>query len=284
MNTIEKIKYLIKKMMFWKLREDLLTIRQQVLTVQQQAAAMRSDTVQQAVALRYHTWHRPNELPTQATQLDDVLPLSEQLSRLKQLAPHAFAIWHPLLDVNENAYDGTPVDSCSVSGHPVATLFRFFLVPYLKGRVVDIGCGPQTIPTYLEDYHTEAIYGVDPLSEPEEHPFHFMKGFAEFLPWADDQFNLVVAATSLDHVLLLDKVFEEVSRVLSEDGFFVVWDGFIPDSKTYDPYSQDIEKVDAYHLFHFDRDSFLEAIKPYFTVFEELSVDGQSNFFVLRPL
>ena len=258
--------------------------------MQQSLNAIRSDAVQHAqwlreslLALRYHTWNGPYDSSPSAAQTRALPPLSEQLGYLQQLAPHAYAVWHPLLAVNEEAYDGLPIDSCSVAGHPTATLFRFFLAPYLKGRVLDIGCGPQPIPTYLEDHPIDAVYGVDPLSDPEDHSFNFIKGLAEFLPWADDQFNLVVAATSLDHVFLLDKVFEEVCRVLSKGGFFVIWDGFISGSKPYDPYCQNIEKVDNYHLFHFDRGWFMDAIKPYFTVIEEFSVDVQSSFFALHP-
>lgn len=297
-------------MRFWKWSSEVVDVQQQIMRLrgefaemQQQAAQFRSeiselhsnlnliqlDSVQQQrflreslLTLRYHSSiNTPVNLAAPA-KLKNIIPISKQFDLLQQIAPDAYAVWRPLLEVNEKAYDGLPVNSCSVSGHPMATLFRFFLVPYLRGRVLDIGCGPQSRPTYLEDYPVEAVYGVDPLSEPEDHPFHFIKGFAEYLAWEDDQFKVVVAATSLDHVLLLDKVFEEIYRVLSKDGVFIVWVGFVPGSMPYNPYQSTIDKVDDYHLFHFDRDWFLDAISPYFTVFEEYPVDKWSTFFALR--
>jgi SAM-dependent methyltransferase len=263
------------------IRQQVSAIRQQVAEVLQQGSGMR----EALLPLRYHAGGRPKGSPSSEARLKEVVPISEQFDRLQQMAPQAYAVWRPLLDVNEGAYEGLPLDSCSVAGHPMATLFRFFLAPYLKGRVLDIGCGPQRVPIYLEDYPIEGLYGIDPLSEPIHHPFHFFEGLAEFLPWADSQFNLVVAATSLDHVLLLDEVFSEVRRVLSPDGMFVVWVSFIPGSEAYDPYQKKIKKVDEYHLFHFGREWFLTAIDPFFTIFEEFTFDSPktSTFLALRP-
>jgi SAM-dependent methyltransferase len=260
--------------------QDMITgARSEIAELQKQVFGVRKALL----ALRYHACRHENEPPPSAVKLNNTLSISEQFNRLQQLAPHAYDLWHPLLTVNKVAYDGLSVDSCSVSGHPMATLFRFFLAPYLKGRVLDIGCGPQPVPTYLEDYPADAVYGIDPLSEPDEHPFHFVKCLAEYLPWEDSQFKLAVAATTLDHVLLLDQVLKETCRVLEEDGIFAVWVGFVPGSKHYDPYRQDIIKLDNYHLFHFDRDWFLDAIKPFFVILEEFSIDFENCFFAFRP-
>jgi SAM-dependent methyltransferase len=274
-------------------RQIVIELRKDIAAMQAQVADARNDItgVQQEITdlrksyltLRYHACFRPDESLPIAAKFNEVPPISEQLDLLQQLAPHAYAVWRPLLEVNEGAYEGLPIDSCSVAGHPMATFFRFFLTPYLKGRVLDIGCGPQPVPIYLEEYSVGLIYGVDPLSSPEKHPFNFIKGLAEYLPWANDQFKLAISATSLDHVLLLDKVFEEICRVLTRDGIFAVWEGFIPGSKPYDPYCNYIEKVDDYHLFHFDRNTFMDAIEPYFSVFEEFTMDAGHSFFALRP-
>jgi SAM-dependent methyltransferase len=269
-------------------RKQIIEIRSELAGTQQEIALLLSEfsvNRKNFLALRYHACCPPDgPIPSEAN-LKKVFSISEQYDQLKHLAAHAYALWRPLIDVNKGAYEGLPIDSCSVPGHPMATLFRFFLAPYLKGRVLDIGCGPQAVPSYLEGYPVEALYGIDPLSEPINHPFKFFKGLAEFLPWTDAQFNLVIAATSLDHVLLLDKVFTEVRRVLRPDGCFVVWISFIPGSKHYDPYQKTIEKVDKYHLFHFDREWFLKEIDPFFTVFEEFVFGPTeiSTFFALQP-
>ncbi len=98
----------------------------------------------------------------------------------------------------------------------MAELFGCFLAPLLHGTVLDIGCGPQPVPSYLANYPTESIAGLDPLAAP--HPFVFHHGVAEFLPWDDASFDLVITATSLDHVLLLDRSIDEFRRVLKPGG------------------------------------------------------------------
>ena len=312
---IKKIKNLINNLRFWKILPRITHLQQQqVIDKQQLINSMQqlnnsmqqlNNSMQQLnnsmkqqgadiqlhieIATRFNAW-RPlnNKSFPIASEIDRVLSFGEQLDQLQSLAPHAYEIWRPLLDFNANYYVGLPVDSCSVKGHSMAPFFRNFLSQYLEGRVLDIGCGPQPIPSYLENYPVDTIYGIDPLSEPKDHPFHFQKGFAEFLPWEDHQFKVVVSATSLDHVLLLDKVFKEICRVLSKDGLFIVWESIIPGSKPYDPYSQEIKKVDDFHLFHFDHDMFFAAIKPYFTVIEEMPMglipDAMTNYFIaLQP-
>lgn len=190
--------------------------------------------------------------------------LQGQKKILKEKAPNAFVIWNQLLEVNQKAYTGFPVDSCSVENHPIGTVFKYYLIKYLKGRVLDIGCGPQPVPLYLSDYPIENIYGIDPISDVGDHPFCFKKGFAEFLPWQDEQFHTVIIGTSLDHVLLLDDVLKEVKRVLVPGGSLVVWTSFIENAKPYDPYAQDIQAVDKYHLFHFNKDFFEESMGKFF--------------------
>lgn len=276
-------------------QNDIVAIHRQVAELQDLVTTTQNDSagvrqqikaLQKALlALRYHAHSFPDESLPPVAKLDQVIPISEQFNRLNVVAPQAYSVWRALLGVNEEAYEELPIDSCSVPGHPMAIMFRFFLSSYLRGRVLDIGCGPQPVPIYLEDFPLGALYGIDPLSEQRGHPFHFLKGLAEFLPWADSQFNTVVAATSLDHVLLLDKVFAEVQRVLRPEGFFVVWVSFIRGSKPYDPYQKTIEKVDKYHLFHFDREWFLNEIDPFFTIFEEFVFDPPeiSSFFSLQP-
>jgi SAM-dependent methyltransferase len=202
------------------------------------------------------------------------------LARLRELAPAAWAAWEPLLEANARAYSGFPSDSCSVRGHPLAERFRGFLRPYLTGTVLDIGCGPQPVPEYLTNHPLEWVAGLDPLPAP--HPFVFVHGVAEFLPWPAGTFDTVVVATSLDHVLLLDRTFREIRRVLKPNGAFVTWVGFQPGAAPYDPYRADVRPVDQFHLFHFDRPWFEAAVAHEFEPVETMDLMG-STFVGLRP-
>ncbi len=208
--------------------------------------------------------------------------LEECFGELDALVPKASKLWRKMLNVNSEDYKGLPTDSCSVKGHPMAELFRYFLGPYLTGgTVLDIGCGPQPIPSYLEGYPIELIAGIDPLLPESKHPFQFAQGVAEFLPWDNDAFNMVIAATSLDHVLLPDRVFEEIDRVLRPDGRFIIWTSFVEGAEKYDPYSVDIKPVDKYHIFHFEKEWFEELLSKHFHIEEAVHMEfpGTGSFY-----
>ncbi|MBN1942501.1 MAG: class I SAM-dependent methyltransferase [Phycisphaerae bacterium] len=226
------------------------------------------------------------EMPSPAALLEKTVSLEEALERLEELAPAGFPVWQEAFHEGEKMYEGLPVDSCSLEGHAVAELFRLYLQPYLRGNVLDIGCGPQPIPRYLQStMYPCRIHGLDPLGNSEEHPFDFYKGVAEFLPWESNQFDAVVVATSLDHVFLLDRSLEEIRRVLKPDGCLLLWVAFVKDAKPYDPYAKNVEKVDPYHLFHFDLPWFRELLERYYTFVEFMDVieGGQQEFCVLKP-
>ena len=225
-----------------------------------------------------------------ATNLTSLIPLADYtlhacFEKLQALAPAAFAVWRRLLEVNAEAYEGFPVDSCSVVGHPLAEFFCEYLRSYLVGSVLDIGCGPQPVPRYLLEYPVERIAGIDPLGAPVPHPFVFVQGAAEFLPWPDGTFDTVVASTSLDHVLLPDRVMQEICRVLKPGGHFVTWVSFMAGAKPYDPYSTNVEAIDKFHLFHFDGPTFEALMSEYFVTRERYFADQQSSFwsFQVKP-
>ena len=85
----------------------------------------------------------------------------------------------------------------------MAERFRQFVQPHLRGRVLDVGCGPQPVPLYLAGYPADRISGLDPLSREDQHPFDFAAGVAEFLPWEDCAVRYGHRRHVVDHVLLL---------------------------------------------------------------------------------
>jgi SAM-dependent methyltransferase/uncharacterized protein YbaR (Trm112 family) len=104
---------------------------------------------------------------------------------------------------------------------PVAEMFGEFAGLY--GAVLDIGCGLGPVPAYARSGAVEKYVGLDPLDGDREHDFDFIQGIGEQLPIRDAVFDCIVSATSLDHVVAVDRVVGEARRVLKPDGKFAVW-------------------------------------------------------------
>lgn len=211
-----------------------------------------------------------------------VKSIREFMEEMRTMAPYAYPYYEERLDANRVCYEGTPLHSCSVRGHKEAEAWKKFISRYLKGGyVLDIGCGPQPIPSYLEGYDVEKIYGIDPL-EGEAHPFVFKQGISENIPWECDSFDVVMFATSLDHVFLLDKTWAEVYRVLRKGGFLLVWTSFDENAQKYNPYSSDFKPYDQYHMFHYNKHNLEEDLKDRFEQIEYFKSNTNTHFFAYR--
>jgi SAM-dependent methyltransferase len=205
--------------------------------------------------------------------------IQEQREALRIAFPHLFPIWDELFENARHEYEGHPEASLSVPGNQASAAFGNFLSLYAHGSVLDVGCGIQESPIYLDGLVIDRLAGVDPLASQVKRKFEFVQGLAEFLPWENDEFDLVVAATSLDHVVSLDMALSEIKRVLRPGGYFVTWVGFVAGAKRYDPTLPDISPIDRFHIFHFDRGWFVELMARYFRLEEEFALDFQSHFF-----
>jgi SAM-dependent methyltransferase len=189
--------------------------------------------------------------------------------------PRLYPTWHRLnFQVGPDAYALKPETSCSTGKRATDEPFSGFVASYLQGDVLDIGCGPYDVPVYLKGYPLDRIAAIDPVEPFQPHPFVFARGLAEFLPFADRSFDTVIAATSLDHVLSLDRALSEIARVIKPSGSLIVWDGFVKGSPRYDPAQPDLAPVDEFHFFHFDEGWFEQAMADHgFSVREKLPFD-----------
>ena len=166
----------------------------------------------------------------------------------------AEALWERQQAANAANYAGLPLHSCSVQGHRGAEAFGWFLYTggaTVCGRALDVGCGPQSLPLYLRGFALDWVAGIDPLPPAAEpHPFEFVQGRAEALPWPAGEFMVAVAATSLDHMVDPALVVAEIRRVLLSRGRFFIWATFWPDAVPYDPAYPPAELVDGCHAYH----------------------------------
>jgi SAM-dependent methyltransferase len=133
-----------------------------------------------------------------------------------------WGLWEALQANGEQAYEIDPPSSLSVGEREDVRAFARFA--QLEGRVLDVGCGPQPLPSYAAQMDGELV-GIDPLMGAQPREFTFVKGIAEYLPFADGVFDRVLFATSIDHMLAPALAVREAARVTKPGGTVVVWFG-----------------------------------------------------------
>lgn len=97
---------------------------------------------------------------------------------------------------------------------------------YENKKVLDIGCGPRGTLEWA-DMASERI-GLDPLVNSykklgiDRHKMKYIKAYSENIPFEDGYFDIVTSINSLDHVDDLDKTIDEIVRVTSPEGHFLL--------------------------------------------------------------
>jgi SAM-dependent methyltransferase len=210
----------------------------------------------------------------------------DSLRRLEALNPRLYPIWRKLFDNGARTYAEDHTGSCSHREHRYALLFGAYLEIYGHGRILDIGCGPRGLPSYLATRRAALVHGLEPLPLQEQPSFEVVRGFNEFLPWDDAQFDTVVSGTSLDHVLSLDASLAEVRRVLKPDGRYLVWLASIAGAPAFDEHRSDAGAIDDFHLFHFDRAWIEPLFEKHFEIADVMTLPQAGFdhvFYCLRP-
>jgi SAM-dependent methyltransferase len=133
-----------------------------------------------------------------------------------------WGLWEELQANAERAYESFPSGNLAVGEREDARAFGRFC--RLAGRVLDIGCGPQKMPSYASEFRGDLL-GIDPLLGTQPRRFAFIKGIAEYLPFRDASFDQVLFATSIDHMLSPRMRAAEAARVTKPGGAVLVWHG-----------------------------------------------------------
>jgi SAM-dependent methyltransferase len=130
--------------------------------------------------------------------------------------------------LNNNAYLGylfLAEGSLSCRGREDVTNFRQFITTHIhSGALLDVGCGLLEVPGYLdfEEKGGFEFFGIDPIDDRSFFGSRVV-GCSELMPFADEQFDAVIFATSLDHVCSTRASIKEAARVLVQGGKLLVW-------------------------------------------------------------
>lgn len=90
--------------------------------------------------------------------------------------------------------------------------------------ILDVGCGLLEVPGYL-DFKNRAqhtFFGIEPIKESCFFG-NLITGCSEYMPLASNSIDVVIYATSLDHVCSLDQSISETFRVLKNNGKVILW-------------------------------------------------------------
>jgi SAM-dependent methyltransferase len=208
--------------------------------------------------------------PLVITKPEKSLSFEKQIEAFRKLAPNNIDAWIGTYKAGLIEYNKTNEGNLSHEGHMGAGIFRMFINVHGRGRLLDFGCGPLPVPIYLGDWPLNQLAGFDPLEPFEPHPFPFAKTLGENIPWPDQSFETIVIGTSLDHVYLLDKVLDELKRLLAPRGRLLIWTAMMESTAPYDPYGPTIDQPDAFHLFHPGKNWFYDRFAKDYELIERM--------------
>jgi SAM-dependent methyltransferase len=134
-----------------------------------------------------------------------------------------FSVWNKLQEHGVLSYNIDPMNNLSVD-YEREDVVAFTKFCTLRGIILDVGCGPQPVPAYAYMSLDSEYYGIDPIMNDTRH-FSFFQAYGEALPFADKSFDIILFATTLDHLIDVNASLKEVHRVLKKNGRVFLWQG-----------------------------------------------------------
>ncbi len=136
------------------------------------------------------------------------------------------SIWKNWQKIQRNglvSYEADPEKNLSVGERNDCKMFAKFC--NFHGIVLDVGCGPQSCPAYIDLLADAEFVGVDPLVGNNPADFLKLKALGEFLPFRAAAFDQVLFSTTLDHFAEPLLALRSAARVCKPTGEIVVWVG-----------------------------------------------------------
>jgi len=89
---------------------------------------------------------------------------------------------------------------------------------YVRGRVLNAGCGSRDISAFLKQHGAESVENCDMKSDI---PGAIISDLAH-LPMENDRYDTIICNAVLEHVQFPDKVMQQLRRVLKPDGHLIL--------------------------------------------------------------
>jgi hypothetical protein len=119
-------------------------LRKQNEMIERQLSILRRNILQSRRVLE--NVRHEESIPTKMVERPFVLDsYDETIADINRKYPDLIEAWRNVQNNGEIAYRSDELSSCSVDGHEGAFDFGLFISPYVHGRVLDIGCGPQPV-------------------------------------------------------------------------------------------------------------------------------------------
>jgi len=146
-------------------------------------------------------------------------------SKLEELRSPEWKAWEKLQINGMVSYQHDPEHNLGVGERTDFQQFADFC--RFRGVVLDIGVGPQRIPSHFECGARPNVFftGIDPLRGDQPRAFAFAQGLGEYLPFREDLFDQVLFVTSLDHFIDPRRPLAEARRVVKPGGDVCIWIG-----------------------------------------------------------
>lgn len=113
-------------------------------------------------------------------------------------------------------------------GQPSGVLHREKVIPFARGRVLEVGIGSGMNLPYYRGAEVDHLTAIDPLEElwerkqtdlaTLEFEVDFIKGSAHRIPFDDESFDTVVSTSTLCSIKEVEKALKEMYRVLKPGG------------------------------------------------------------------
>ncbi|MEE2708974.1 MAG: class I SAM-dependent methyltransferase [Gemmatimonadota bacterium] len=96
-------------------------------------------------------------------------------------------------------------------------------------HLLDVGCGDGFLFTHLEGRtHGADLYGMDlsarrlTITKNRGFPVRVLDGNAEYIPFSDDTFDIVICTEALEHLIAPSEALLEIKRILKPGGLMIL--------------------------------------------------------------